>query len=836
MASKITIKRSTAALPPAGLSFGELAFVQGTGLTANQLYVGLTGASPVWVGAQISTTGSWTDNAAKTSLATQYAIDQRISSQISGGSPITTVSDNTNTTRYLVLSTSAAAGVTLFVDDTTGPLSYNPSTGALGLNGSIELGHATDTTIARVSAGVVSIEGVNVVTTSSTDTFSNKTFDLVGSGNALKVLGVTLNAISGSGAIVLANSPTLVTPALGTPSALVGTNITGTATSFTASSCTTIPGLTGAITNLGNTTYLGSFSSANLASALTDETGTGGAVFANSPTLVTPALGTPSALVGTNITGTATSFTASNVTTNANLTGAITSVGNGTTLGSFSSAQLLTALTDETGSGLNVFGTAPSLSLPRYSISATVSAAGTVQGTATALTSDINVITTATFGSATGVVLPTAVAGMRVLVRNAHATVGINVYPASGASIDNDTVNVAKAMPVLQTLEFVAISSTEWQSNVRVTDSQILRNNTHTVDNSSFNFSGTTLSSKRSYIFPDSDGTIALTNTKLSGFASSTSAELASVISDKTGNTSGGILVFNKSPAIATSLTTASASFDLLNTTATTVNFAGGASTALNIGNASSTATFAGNVTVTGDLTVNGTTTTLNTTTLNVEDFNITMGLTLTSATQCTGAGIGIGVGTGITFAYNHPTTSWLSSVDLDLATAKVYKIGGTSVLSSSALGSGVTGSSLTQVGTITSGTWSGSFGAVSGANLTTLTAGNLSGTIPSGVLGNSSVFIGTTSVALNRGTGALSLTGVNIDGSAGSATTAGTATTATNATNVAITTENSDVESYITFVTTNSSGNQAVKVSSQLQYNALTGELSATLIDGGSF
>jgi hypothetical protein len=382
----------------------------------------------------------------------------------------------------------------------------------------------------------------------------------------------------------------------------------------------------------------------------------------------------------------------------------------------------------------------------------------------------------------------------------------------------------------------VAISSTEWQSNVRVTDSQILRNNTHTVDNSSFNFSGTTLSSKRSYIFPDSDGTIALTNTKLSGFASSTSAELASVISDKTGNTSGGILVFNKSPAIATSLTTASASFDLLNTTATTVNFAGGASTALNIGNASSTATFAGNVTVTGDLTVNGTTTTLNTTTLNVEDFNITMGLTLTSATQCTGAGIGIGVGTGITFAYNHPTTSWLSSVDLDLATAKVYKIGGTSVLSSSALGSGVTGSSLTQVGTITSGTWSGSFGAVSGANLTTLTAGNLSGTIPSGVLGNSSVFIGTTSVALNRGTGALSLTGVNIDGSAGSATTAGTATTATNATNVAITTENSDVESYITFVTTNSSGNQAVKVSSQLQYNALTGELSATLIDGGSF
>lgn len=45
---------------------------------------------------------------------------------------------------------------------------------ALGV-GSIELGHASDTTLARVSAGVVSIEGVNIVTTSSTDTLTNKT-------------------------------------------------------------------------------------------------------------------------------------------------------------------------------------------------------------------------------------------------------------------------------------------------------------------------------------------------------------------------------------------------------------------------------------------------------------------------------------------------------------------------------------------------------------------------------------------------------------------------------------------------------------------------------------
>lgn len=71
--------------------------------------------------------------------------------------------------------------------------------------------------------------------------------------------------------------------------------------------------------------------------------------------------------------------------------------------------------------------------------------------------------------------------------------------------------------------------------------------------------------------------------------------------------------------------------------------------------------------------------------------------------------------------------------------------------------------STITTVGTITTGTWSGSFGAVSGANLTGLTAGNLSGTIPSGVLGNSTVYIGTTGVALNRASAGLTLAGLTL-------------------------------------------------------------------------
>ena len=120
-----------------------------------------------------------------------------------------------------------------------------------------------------------------------------------------------------------------------------------------------------------------------------------------------------------------------------------------------------------------------------------------------------------------------------------------------------------------------------------------------------------------------------------------------------------------------------------------------------------------------------------------------------------------------------------------------------------------------------------------SGASLTSLTAGNLSGTIPSAVLGNSTVYIGTTAVLLNRASGSISLTGTSIDGNAGTATTA---TTATNATNIAITDNTSSSSTYYPAMSVASSGNNPATTSStKLSFVPSTGTLSATVLNSSN-
>jgi len=93
------------------------------------------------------------------------------------------------------------------------------------------------------------------------------------------------------------------------------------------------------------------------------------------------------------------------------------------------------------------------------SISAAVSAAGTTQGTATSLVSNINNITTVAASS--GVVLPTAVAGMRILIRNTGANT-LNIYPATGGTINALATNAAFTLAAGSTTELFASTTTQW--------------------------------------------------------------------------------------------------------------------------------------------------------------------------------------------------------------------------------------------------------------------------------------------------------------------------------------------------------------------------------------
>ena len=168
-------------------------------------------------------------------------------------------------------------------------------------------------------------------------------------------------------------------------------------------------------------------------------------------------------IAGANVTGAVSYATTANSVAGANVSGTVSSA---TTAGTVTTAAQPNITSVGTLTSLSVSGNISSANLTTsgytfVSVGTGISAAGTVQGNATVIAKQINVVSTVASGA--GVVLPSAVAGMTIYITNTSAN-SLLVYPASGGAINSLATNAAITQAANSTLHYIAPTTTQWYS------------------------------------------------------------------------------------------------------------------------------------------------------------------------------------------------------------------------------------------------------------------------------------------------------------------------------------------------------------------------------------